>query len=100
MSHPVQQQAQALLDSFERTGKMEAEAVAKLAQDARDAAASLTPQEGAALFDIVQRVLRAATVAHETQKEELGRVGDGRRALKGYGALRSSSRAQRLRKQV
>ena len=100
MSHKVQQQAQALLDSFESTGQIEAEALAALAQDARDAAASLTPEQGAALFDIVQRVLRAATMAHEAQKDEISRVGDGRRALKGYGALRSSSRAQRLRKQV
>ena len=61
----------------------------------REVAASLSPEELHRLHDAFERVRAAAHREQERLRQRMEQAGSGRRALRGYGSLRSTKRCQR-----
>ena len=74
--------------------------LSEVARQAREEAPLLEDEEGAALSRDFNALLQLAEEEQDQRRAEMNQVSSGRKALAGYGSLRSQSRSQRLHKRA
>lgn len=92
-----------LLDEAERLcglDELEAPELHAFEQQARTMGAQLSQDELFALMQAFQRVQERIKVERDRVRDQLAHAGSGRRALKGYGSLRSARMCQRASKRI
>lgn len=74
--------------------------LSEVSRQAREEAPLLEDEEGAILSRDFNALLQLVEAAQAQRRSELNQVSSGRKALAGYGSLRSRSRSQRLHKRA
>ena len=74
--------------------------LSEVARRAREEAPLLEDDEGLELTKYFNKLLQLVEEAQQAKRDELNQVTSGRRALAGYGSLRSNTRSQRIYKRV
>jgi hypothetical protein len=88
---------QELRDALDNDDLVAPERLRSVALGARDVAGSLSPEEGQRLSDAISGLSRSVGDHRDRMGEKLRELGQSRKAMRGYGGLRSHRQGQKIR---
>lgn len=94
------EEVQSLRTALGGQGPLDPERFVRLDAQVRAQAAQFTRSELQALFNAMGALEELAQQEHLGAQRELSKLGGDRRAVRGYGCLRSSSQGQRISKKA
>ena len=86
-----------LRDALDNDDLVAPERLRSAALGAREVASGLTPEEGKSLSEAIADLSLAVSAHRDRMGEKLRELGQSRKAMRGYGRMRSHRRGQKIR---